>query len=55
MSMLPKLHQPARPGSRLSSQKLKERREKPSKLLLQLQVRCVDGVVVGIVEIGASN
>jgi hypothetical protein len=38
MSMLPKLHQPARPGSRLSSHKLKERREKPSKLLVQLQV-----------------
>ncbi|KAF6266778.1 hypothetical protein COO60DRAFT_13571 [Scenedesmus sp. NREL 46B-D3] len=37
MSMLPKLHQPAKPGSRLSPQKVKERLVMPAKLLLQLQ------------------
>ncbi|WIA08968.1 hypothetical protein OEZ85_008383 [Tetradesmus obliquus] len=37
MSMLPKLHQPARPGSRLRGQKLRQRRQIPAKLLGQLQ------------------
>jgi hypothetical protein len=46
MSMLPKLHQPARPGSRLSGQKLKQRRQIPAKLLGQLQVR-IEWVAVG--------
>jgi hypothetical protein len=39
MSMLPKLHQPARPGSRLTGQKLKQRRQIPARLLGKLQVR----------------